>query len=209
MTTPPNNFLRQHEPIVPSGQPLSNEQLQSLQYAAGDYRQLKRCSTIAKWSGITTLTLGVLGIGCLAFGIDAKGLLAVAVMITVGIVELVGSQRILKADEGAPKLLALNQLAFIAAISIYCVAQMASTSVKSSIDDLNQAAGGQLDVSQLVSKDSARQMQQLVYAFYGVVMLVSWISQGRLALYYWRRKATIAAFRGTPEWQRQLVRNVS
>jgi hypothetical protein len=153
--------------------------------------------------------LGIMGIGCLAFGVDAKGILAVVVMITIGVVELVGRQRILRGDVGAPKLLAMNQLAFIAAISIYCLVQMATTSVKSSLDELNQAADGQIDVSQLLSKDSAHQMQMGVYAFYGFVMLISWVSQGRLALYYWRRKATVEAFNATPEWQRQLVRNVS
>ena len=209
MTTPPSNFLRQHEAPAAAAAPLSAEHMDSLQQAADAYRQIRKCAAVANFSGITTLVLGVLGIGCLAFGVNAQGVLAVVVMIAIGAVELVGRQRILRGDEGAPKLLAMNQLAFIAAITIYCLVQMATTSVKASLDELNKAAQGQLDVGQLLSKDNQQQMQLAVYGFYGIVMLISWASQGRLALYYWRRKATVAAFRATPDWQRQLVRNVS
>jgi len=205
LTTPPTNFLPRHEPLSPGGAPLSVDQLTSLQQAADAYRQLRKCASVANFSGITTLVLGILGIGCLAFGVNVQGVLAVVVMITIGVVELVGRQRILRGDEGAPKLLAMNQLAFIAAISIYCCVQMATTSVKSSLDELNQAAGGQLDVGGLISKDNAHQMQLAVYGFYGLVMLVSWASQGRLALYYWRRKAIVAAYNAAPEWQRKII----
>jgi len=198
------------QPTSPTGTPLTAEQLNSLERAAGAYRELRRCAFWAACSGISTLAIGVLSLGCLSFGL-ATGLVAVVVLLSVGTIELIGRQKLLNADPKAPKLLAYNQLAFIAAITIYCGVQMATLSIKKTITEMNNSPelGGQVDINELFSKESQKQLQYAVYGFYGIVALLAWISQGRLALYYWRKKPAVEAFNATPEWQKQLVRNMS
>src|SRR5258708_36280244 len=109
-------------PQVPpaTAPPLTPEQLASLQQVGDAYRVLRRTATAAAFSGITALTLGVGSMSCVAISPDAMGILATAVLMTVGIVELAGRQRLLAGRPDALKWLALNQLAFLAAITLYC-----------------------------------------------------------------------------------------
>ena len=51
--------------------------------------------------------------------------------------------------------------------------------------------------------------QQMNYLMYGAVMVIGWVSQGGLALYYLRRKPLVDQLNSTPEWERQLITKVA
>ncbi len=201
-------------PVQPiSTQPgLTPEQLGELQAVGESYRVIRRTAAVARFSGVTSIVLGVGGLACLGFGVQLSGILAVVVLLTVGFIELTGRQWLLNGKSNALRVLAFNQLGFLAAIAIYCGVQIATFSSKSLTQSLNtkiQEMGGG-DLGDLIDPKTAPQMAQSVNTgFYGLVLLVSIASQGGLAWYYARRGKYLEAYRSAEPWQRDLLQKVS
>ena len=102
-------------------------------------------------------------------------------------------------------MLSINQLAFLAAIAIYCGIQILSFSTNSLTKELNSAAGG-ADIGELIDPNFIHRLNSW---FYGIVIAVSIASQGGLAWYYARRQKYLDAFRAAEPWQRELLQKVS
>ena len=188
--------------------PLTPEQLQYLQAAGNSYRIIRKTAGVALFSGVTSLILGIGSVGCLGISHDSLGIFATLVLLTVGVVELVGRQRLLNGNPRALRLLAFNQLGFLAAIAIYCVTQIVTFSAKSLTQSLNsqlrEAGGG--DLGNLIDPQMAQSLNTTLYVS---VLVVAIASQGGLALYYWRRQKHLDAYLTAEPWQRQLLQTVS
>jgi len=127
------------------------------------------------------------------------------VLLAVGTIELVGRQRLLRGEPNALRILCFNQLAFLAAIAIYCGIQIASFSTSSLAQELKSAAGG-ADVGEIIDPNFIHRMNSW---FYASVIVVSIASQGGLAWYYYRRQKYLDAFRAAEPWQRDLLQKVA
>lgn len=205
MDAPIPQPISTNAPPAAAAAPLTSEQLESLQRVGAAYRVVRRAANIAAFSGITELVLGVGAAGCLALSPDVAGVIATAVLLAVGIVELVGRHRLLRGSADALRILSLNQLAFLAAIAIYCGVQILTFSTGALTQELSSAAGG-TDVAQLIDVNTIHRLNSW---FYASVIVVGIASQGGLAWYYARRQKHLDAFRAAEPWQRNLLQTVS
>jgi len=119
-----------------------------------------------------------------------------------------------RAELGAASYLGWNQGAFVGVITFYCLFQMASFSteeVKSAAISpevrlqLATMPGMAADIDRMID----RWAPYAVYGFYSLVMLVSALSQGATAVYYFSRRKYVETFnRQTPEWVRKIFEEV-
>jgi hypothetical protein len=170
---------------------------------------IRKTANVANFSGITSLILGIGALGCLGMSRDVPGVIAVVVLFAVGVTELVGRQRLLAGQTNALRILAFNQIAFLAAIGLYCLIQIVTFSGNSAIQSLNaelKQAGGGADVGSLVDPQLASSLNTMLYV---VVFGVSIASQGGLAWYYTRRQKYLEAFAASEPWQREFLQKVS
>lgn len=181
-----------------------------LQQVGTSYRALRRAGAAANFSGITTLILGLASLSCTIFDPSALGILASIALLAFGAIELLGRQQLLAGGENSLRILMWNQLAFFAAVAIYCLIQMATFSTQSLVSPetsnlLAEMSGGTGGLDPSIVK-----MGKLVcFALYSLIIVISFISQGGLALYYAKRQRHLDAFRAATEWERKLVMGVS
>jgi hypothetical protein len=155
----------------------------------------------------TTLALGILSASCLAVDATFGGIVVTVALCGFGIIELIGRQRLLKGGADSLRILAWNQLAFFAAVTIYCILQIATFSPNSIISPEDQATLKQLgDTSGLLDPKTWKPLYALIY---GAVILVSFASQGGLALYYVRRGKYLELFRSASESEKQLLLQIA
>ncbi len=201
--------------------PLTEHQYLLLREHAAARRPIRSAATTARVSGVTILAIGLFGVpfaisGLVYYG-SLYGLLVVAAICTVGMVELKGAARFRRADPGAATLLGCNQLAFLALIIVYCATRMILFSpdewqsvLQSS--QLSSGTAGDARVAQatndLLGDAEARigpLLSLAVYGFYSLVILLSVIFQGGLAIYYFtRRRHLHAAQHATPAWIKRV-----
>jgi len=136
------------------------------------------------------------------------GFFVVAGISFVGVMEYIGSGRMWRGERSAPGFLARNQLLFVLVIIAYCVYQMATFSPDAMYSSpetremLAQAAG---DLQQAIEAA----LPLFYYAVYGLVMLLSAVCQGGLALYYVTRRRYVDLFnRETPAWIVRIMAEV-
>jgi hypothetical protein len=165
---------------------------------------------VAAFSGITTLAIGILSASCLALEPTLGAIAITVALCAFGVIELVGRQRLLKGAADALRILAWNQLAFFAAVAIYCGVQMATFSTASLISPEDQAALKQLeDTSGGSTLLDPKTWKSLNAGMYALVILVSFASQGGLALYYYRRRKYLDLFRSASESEKQLLLQIA
>ncbi len=169
--------------------PLSEEDFRLLRRAAAARRPVRKVAGTARFSAVTTLVIGVAGIPFLIFSPSGIALLMVVGICAIGVIEFVGYRRIRRGTPSAATLLGRNQLAFMALIVGYCIFQMATVARQP------LAAFSSPELQSSLSQLDPGLMQQIEhwapiagYGFYGLVLVLSVLFQGGLALYYFSRR---------------------
>ena len=195
-------------PIAPA--PLEETDFALIREAAVRRRAIKKAARTAKGSAVVTL---VIAISAAMFVLLSPSWLAAAVaggLCVIGVMEYRGYRLMRQADPAAPKALGNNQLAFGALIVLYCTFQMFGFSPeKAKADALSPEVRSQLSALPGMAKSIDATIEQwaplVVYGFYGLVIFVSLLSQGGLAIYYFTRKRPLDTYlTQTPPWVRQV-----
>ena len=194
----------------PAASPLDEAQYALVQEAARDYKKIKKVSWIALGSSVTTLAIGVLAAPFTVFWPSFAAAFITVGLLVIGTVEFVGYRKLLQADPSAARWLATNQLAFLGLITVYCGLQMLTFST----EDLKREAmspefRAQLNAMPEMAADIDRTIEQYgpiaTYGFYSLVIVLSVLFQGGLALYYYTRRKLLDAFQLRPPWVRRLL----
>lgn len=206
------------QPLPPSSQPGSSENLRSLEYASKispqlteeNIRQLsearkssakiRRGVSVAKFDGYTVGFFGGLTfLGSLVMGLEWSGIAIGTALVTVAYVELGNAKRLSRLEPIAVRNLAINQLCLAGALVIYALWSLfAITHAPPG------TAGEDPEVANLMAEygPMVHQLEMLVYY---CLIAVAIFFQGGLALYYSRLQKHIDAYvNETPEWIRQM-----
>jgi len=194
--------------------PIGEREWGLVREAAVRRRKVKRAARVALASAITTLAIGVAALPFVLVSPSFSGLVVVAGILVVGVREWKGYGKMRRAEAGAPAYLGWNQVALFGVITFYCLFEMASFSteeVKSAA--ISPEVRAQLASMPALAADMDRLIERwapyAVYGFYSLVILVSALAQGAMALYYFSRRKALETFnRQTPEWVRQIFREV-
>jgi len=197
--------------------PLSPAHYAALRVAIAARKPLRRAVRTARFSAITMLAIGVLGIPLLPFFFDFISLVVVAGLLVLGIFEWIGAERMREGQPGAAAFLARNQLCLIALITLYCLVQMATFKPSAAFGSL-LSADMQAQLPQGTGTAAALDgalpglpslgdlVPTVTYAFYSIVIAASVIAQGSLALYYFTRRRHLEALqRHTAPWITQML----
>lgn len=191
-------------PAPSSVPPPTAEQLRVLMRAAETRRPIRAAASKARFSAVTTLIIGLLGLPFMVLSFSWSSMAITLGVCVIGAIEYVGYRRLRLGLPSAANFLACNQLAFLGLISAYCVFQMLTFSTA----ELDAAIGSQTppEVSQLVGS-----LAPLVtVGFYSLVIVMSIVFQGGLAMYYFTRRKYLRAYeQDTPAWACQLLATLS
>jgi hypothetical protein len=197
--------------LQPSSSPLDDAQIAVLGHARVVRRKLRFAAFIA-------LT-NVIGLGTFAFLSLALGLFDLSLSpmgVALGALawnEARGRRLLLDGDAQAPRRLALNQLALLGCVLLYCAysAYMAWTgpgvldtllladpTLPDVLGDAANGAGTNLDELSQWGRTAA-------LVIYGAVAFGSAAVQGLTALYYSSLKPAVAALAAVPAWARELA----
>ncbi|MDB5356810.1 MAG: hypothetical protein JWN24_3263 [Phycisphaerales bacterium] len=190
--------------------PLSPAQLAQIESAGRIHRLVQRAARTACFSAWTMLIIGLSGGLFALISPSMAGIVTALALCVVGVVEYCGYRGLRRADPDAALLLARNQLFFLALIVAYAIWQMvsfSSASVKAAVipddvrsqlslmPDLTRQIDGQIDLWSAVAN----------YGFYALLIVLSILFQGGLALYYFTRRKHLAAFKiATPQWAQKV-----
>ena len=195
-------------PVPGQAGPLGQADLLLVRQAGERHKAIRSAARKASLSATITLVIGACSVPLVALSPSWDGAMVAAGICVVGLVERSGARRLRRGDPAAARLLGCNQLAFIALIVLYCAVQMAAFARGGGTVSLLSAESR----SQLSGMpDVAAQLDNMippsaVYAFFGLVILLSVLCQGGLALYYFTRHKRLLAFRNdTPDWVRHLL----
>jgi hypothetical protein len=188
---------------------LTPEQLARLRSIGTAYRALRRAANVAAFSGITTLALGVLSGSCLMLDASLGAVAITLALCAFGAIEMIGRQRLLKGQGDSLRILAWNQLAFFAAVTIYCGVQIATFSTASLISAEDQATLKQVEDATGSTMLDPKVWKPLNTAMYAAIIMVSLASQGGLAWYYARRKKPLDVFRSASDAEKQLLLQIA
>jgi len=192
--------------------PLSHAQLQLLSSARQQHGQLRTARSLAAFNGWSLLLCGIFATAGAALGLGSVWL--GALIIGFGVIELHGRARLRALDPVGTTVLAVNQVALLAAVWIYCAVaayegQAAQPGLADSIGQHRELIqvmqldrSGNLD-DQLAS--AARTYRRAVILFYTGLAFVTLLFQGGCAYYYYTRRGPLEALRQTPAWARELV----
>jgi hypothetical protein len=194
----------------PQPEPLAESDFQLIRQAAVRRRSINSASRTAMLSSVVTLILGISAAPFLLFSFSWSGVIIVAGLCTIGMIEYRGHKRLRRAEASAAKVLGLNQLALLGVIILYCVIQMATASAETtkgmivSPETREMLPSAMPGMGRFVGRlDQLAPL--LVYGFYGLVILLSAGCQGGMALYYFSRRKHIETFNAqTPEWVRRI-----
>jgi hypothetical protein len=177
---------------------LTEVERQVLTRAAESRSDLLRAAGIGRRNGMSYIVFGVISLAA-SFPSDQAGLGLGAVLVALGLNARSWSRRLAAADLAAPSRLALGEVALLLAIIVYCVAKM--TIMRTSGAELADLVGStslDIDIEDMV--DSATNV------VYPTVILIGFLYQGGLALYYRARRSAVRFYReDTPEWAREIV----
>jgi hypothetical protein len=192
----------------PPGQtePLGEADFLLIRQAAGRRKAIGSAARTALVSAVVTLSIGFpsLPLACLWPSWD--GILISAGICVVGIVEYKGYRRMRRGEASAARFLGRNQLAFLGLLLFYCAVQLITfTPEKARAAALSPEAWSQLEAMPDTMKDIHKWMALATYGFYGLLAVLSILSQGGLSLYYYTRRRHLESFhRQTPPWVRRL-----
>jgi hypothetical protein len=191
--------------------PLDESQFALVQEAARTYKPIKKAARTALGSAITTLVIGAVAVPFSLVWPSFSGIFITVGVCAVGVVEFLGYQKLVKADPSAARFLAMNQLAFLGLITIYCLIQMLTFStaeVKAAA--MSPEFRAQLNAMPEMTREVDSMIEQwgpmVTYGFYSLVIILSVLFQGGLAYYYYTRRKFLDAFqREVPPWVRRLL----
>ncbi len=197
-------------PPVPNSSPLDEAQWQMLRDAQVRRKAVLKAAGVAKFSACTMLIMAGLGVMSLAMDHSIESVVIVVAITVMGLIELSGAKRIAAAVPSAARDLGFNQLALLALIVIYCVVQMVTFSARGSsflVSPEFRQTMTQLPSLEAMGEKLDSLAPLLVCGFYGLVILLSVLFQGGLALYYFSRRKVIQSFLNeTPEWVRRACK---
>jgi len=199
---------------VSEASPIGEREWGLLREAAVRRHKVKRAAGTARSSAIVTLAIGLAALLFVLVSPSFSGLVVVAGILVVGVREWKGYGKMRRAEAGAAPYLGWNQVALVGVITFYCLFQMATFSleeVKSAA--ISPEARAQLAAMPGMAADIDRMIERwapyAVYGFYSLLILVRALAQGAMALYYFSRRKALETFnRQTPEWVRQIFREV-
>jgi hypothetical protein len=197
-------------PIPAQSEPLSKAHFEMVRDAVNRRKIVRRAVRVAKSSAVVTLIIGIPALITTIFMPSWQSYLVSAGLCVIGIIEYRLSGRLRRADTKATRCLGINQLALLALITFYCVAQMVSFSSQDLKDaimspDFRSQLSALPDM-QKYTDQADRLAPMIAYGFYSLVIVLSCFFQGGLAGYYFTRRKHIETFnRQTPPWIRRLL----
>ena len=196
---------------APAPSPLDDAQLAVLGQARAAQRKLRFAAFIA-----LSNVVGLATFAFLSLVFDLFSLTLSPMTLALGLLawnEARGRTLLLAGDARAPRRLALNQLALLACVLVYCVYSavaawtgpslldtvlLADPSLPDVLGDAASGAGTSLD-------ELSRLGRVTTLVVYAAVALGSAAVQGLTALYYRSLQPTVAALAAAPPWARELA----
>ena len=183
---------------IPVAAPLAAEQVEQIAAARKAYKPVKRAISVASFDAWTIALFAAGSLAC-GFG-SASGIFIGVAMGAIAAVEFYGLSRLRRLDVRAPKLLALNQLAFAAMLIAYGAWSLYLAATNP--NPLGAAASPEMDQ---VLGDYSGMMRTLNAAIYGGVIVVAIVVQGGTALFYFSRGNKVREYvQNTPNWILQM-----
>jgi len=188
--------------VVEPASPLSESDFLLLRQVVAARRPVRQAARVAHISAVTILAVGVLSLPCLLWVPGWLNMGIVFGICVIGLLEYSGAARMRQGVPEAAGMLALNQLALLGLIVIYCLLQMLSFSSEEVTSSLS---GMGADIERM-----AQSLAPLVtYGMYSLIIVLSAFFQGGLAVYYFsRRRHLEAARRSTPAWVGRVLTEV-
>lgn len=195
--------------------PLTPDEVSLIVQASQRGRAATRAALLATIHGVS---FAVCAAACVPLALLDPWLLAVGLVLgAVAAVELRGGRMVRAFEVSGARLLALNQLALLVLVLIYCAyrlwAGLTGPSLREQllveVPDLATLLASTTELSGIDPMlDHIDHIYHLsVIALYGGVIVVSVLYQGLCAFYYWTRGAALSAYlRETPGWVRELLR---
>jgi hypothetical protein len=192
--------------------PLDDAQRETLMATKTAKRKLKVAGFIALSN---VVGLGLCALFAIAFGSLDPGLLPIGlVLVALAWNEWRGRALLLEGDGRAPRRLALNQLALLIAVLVYCVhsGYVAWTSpslldaMAGADPELREVLGGGTFpfASGTGSDDLGEWARTATLVVYGAVAAGSLVVQGLTAAYYLSLRRAVATYAAAPAWAREL-----
>ena len=182
-------------PAAPGGARADERELLAL--AAQLHRPLARAARLARSNGMGYAVFGVLT--ALLSLDDVTGLALGLVLLGVGLWERHHARRLLAGETDAPDRLALGEFALMIAICLYAALKL--TVLRTSGAELEaQLGAGASDLGIAGLTDALTSMT------YSIVIAVTLLYQGGMALYFRRRGPLLLDYLSqTPGWAREVV----
>jgi len=180
---------------------------QRIEIARGAERE-KSFAFARKLASFNGVGVGIFAaIALLSAAFDTASLLLALPLAVIAFVELNGGQRVARYERNGLVQLACNQLALVALVAVYGLAQILSARDSASpLSEIMAQSGVQSadlgidDVSGELG-DFDEMYRAAVTAFYGVVIAATALVQGACALYYYSRLKRLDQFLAdTPRW---------
>ncbi len=198
-----------------SADPLTDAQREQLRAAARLHKPLRRCATVARWSGVTMVSFGALTVLMTLPMMDVLGAGLGAGLTALGLIELKHGPRIAGAQPDAARALGANQLILLALLFAYCVLQMVTShGVDTRTLLVSPEFAAQMDAmgdTQFggLNEQLSQWATTAFYGFYIAMMVGAVVFQGSLAKYYFGvRKAVIVYLDESETWARAAVADV-
>lgn len=184
------------------GSPLSAEHIAEIRRATARSKKIRRCASVAAFSGATMVFFAVTTLMMGLFG-DWLSLACGAALGIIAYNELRGASGLKRFDPGAARLLAINQIGLGVLICGYStlslVMAVRNPAIKSAIAQMNGAAANPEIEGAIASIETITNMA--IYGLYGTLFVVGIIVPGLTALYYASRGRMVKEFvAGTPPW---------
>lgn len=182
--------------------PLSSEHIAEIRRATARSKKIRRCASVAAFSGatmaffaVTTLMIGLFG-----------DWLSLACGVALGVIaynEVRGSNGLKRFDPGAGRLLAVNQIGLGVLICGYSafslVMAIRNPAIKSAMAQVGGSTGDPNMDAAFASVAGLADMA--VYGLYGTLFIVGIVAPGLTALYYHSRGRMVREFvASTPPW---------
>lgn len=177
---------------------LSPEQLRLIVDTRARLKGIRRAVGVAKFDGFTLAFCALITlIGSIS---SLPGFLLGLALGGVAVIELVSARRLTRLDPTAPKILALNQLLFAAALMVYALYNLLFPAPlpKELTDSAKDLKSLGMDIDGLNNS-----FNQLVYF---ALIASAFFIQGGMALYYYSKQRVLRAVtKSTPQWVLDLV----
>ena len=200
--------------LDPNGFPLTpmsdQDELWFIQ-AAHMHRPLARAAGFARSSGMLMVVSAVFSVLAGGLGLAGGDTVGGGITMGIGLVlfmlgmnERNGGVEIAALNLDAPKRLALNQVALLLLIAGGCFMGVQDAGAAGALSI--ETTGLPPDMANRVTAEMESLAPLLIYGVYGIMMGISIVVQGGMALYYMtRRKAVVAFHEELPPWVTDVV----